>query len=311
MDRSRQISTSAERPMWFFTPANYYNKAKSHFRYSIANIAQPSLIVITGFPSKTLSNPTRDRLVDFASDKGITSPNFLVLPDSIQGIIALEGRPNTYTWDDVVGATVVAPTVKAKVKRVKVETLYGILGGSPMTAPDLAQVTDKVLYLEPNEHAGYGSMGAVVVRLYSSAQLPRIKRYVPGIEPYAVEVDRQMKAAAKAITLTDRNFQTARTLPAVLQALNPDLLSDTELADYIRLLKAPQSPTLAAAAKFGVEVKPTTNLANTYNKRYPLIDNGGYYGNSFSRPGQTEDLILYLNAKFDATQAALIKAVAS
>lgn len=310
MDRNTRLSTDVDHPIWHFDPSGYGRKAKGHMRYNMRDLSLPSLVVITGFTARNLSAAARERLVEFASAQGYKSPTFVIFPSTVP-TGALDGRPRTFSWETVVGSTDKPKADKPKVKREKYETRYATHGGSAMTGDELAAATGRVLYVEPGNSVNYGDLGATVVILRSANQLPRVKRFVPGIRPYHEEYAHQRAKAEKAITDHDRKIVTARTLPAVLQGIKPDLLSDTDLAEYIRLAKSDQTTdTMKAAAKFGISIKPTTNLTHTYNKRYRLIDTGGYYGHSLNRPDQQEDLVIYLNAKHEATQAASTQAVA-
>ncbi len=290
-----------DRSIWSFDPKGWGRKTRAHQSYSFADLTQPKTVVIIGFTAKNISATAKERLVEYAP----SASTFVILPATTQGIIALDGRPNTFTWDEIVGGTAKPKAPKGQ-RAPKVETLYAIANAPSMTAADLANLTGTVLYAEPNEHLSHGTLGATVVMLYSSAQLPRITRYVPHIAPYRSEVDRQRKAAIKAVTRQDRLITAARTLPSVFQALDPAKVDDDDLADYIRMSKVDPTPTMEAANKFGHAIEHTP--LPDYDAKYPLLSNGRYY-NHCNAP--MEDQLLYLNAKFAASQAALTQQVAS
>lgn len=297
MDRNLRLTSPADRPIWSYTPSGYGKKANSTFHYNLSKLTQPSTVIITNFPAKNVSVVARERIGEFPLD--IAKPNFVILPTGISGIGNLEGRPNVFTWDQILGATAEPAKVKTKVKREKYETLYSTVGGPSMTAAELAEVDGTILYLMPNESPRYGHLGATVVSLYSTAQLPRVQRFVPHISPYEDEVDRQRKAALAAITDDDRRLLQAKGLSHIFTNFDPNKISDPELATYVRLAKADDTPTILAARRFGlsIDTKPLPDFLS----RYPLVA-----GNHYGVDSKKIDLerLFYINARYEAAQAA-------
>lgn len=295
MDRGATIRAANGDPVWEYTPNGWgHRKARAHPYYRPGALGNPDVIVITGLSAKNLSAPTRLRLREFkpSTDR---SQTFVIFPANAPTGM-LDGRPNTYTWDEVIGATM-TPTVSGpKVKRPKIETRYATLGGADMTGDELAMVTGPVLYLQHYEGATHGTLGATVVRLRASNQIDRIRRFVPGIEPYANEVERRCAAARKAVTALDRQIVTARTLPAHLKKLDPSRIIDPELAAAIVLAKTPDTATMVEASLYGWPVEATASLGDVFNERYPLITAARYY--SYDITGKEDDAILYINAKY-------------
>lgn len=306
MDRNLVITSDADRPIWHYDPHGYGRaKAKSQFRYRIDHLAQPKVVAITGFPMKGLSTPARERLGEFFEGERLS---YVLFPTGTTGVGMLDGRPNTYTWDEIVGATN-APTVNGvRVKRPKIETVYRTNNGG-MTAAELAEVDGKVLYLEPGGSSNYGSLDATVISLYSVAQLPRIKRFVPSIDSYYIEVERRREAATKAITRQDRLIVQSRTLQGFLKSLDPDMVADPELASFIRLNREADTDTIKEAQTFSVPI-PVENLSKRFNERYPLFAVGYYNQSHFGQSEMRDDVLLYVNAKFNAP-LTVPKAVAS
>lgn len=301
MDRNTRIDATGDNPIWWFGPnVSWGRKSKAHLRYALSALSAPALVAITGFTAKNVSTAARDRLTDFAQSKGINKPTFIIFPEkSATGV--LDGRPNTFAWGEVVGATAL-PKAEKKARQARDETVYSIYGGAGMIGDDLAALTGKVLYVNPGDYVSHGTLGATIVVPYSSAQLPRITRFVPGIEHYSVELERQTRAAAVAVTDEDRKIRKARTLPQQYHGLDPDKVLDSDLADALRLRKTPDTATLTDADKFGVDVK-AGSLANKFEKRYPLLHTGNhYYASHYNTPAISGEVLLYVNAKFADSQ---------
>lgn len=304
MDRNSRIDANSDSPIWWFNPhQSWGRKSKAHTRYALSALSAPALVVITGFSAKTVSTAARDRLTDFTTKKGIDKPTFIIFPEACATGV-LDGRPRTFAWSEVIGATAL-PKAEKKARQARDETVYAIWGQpNGMIGDDLAALSGKVLYLEPGHSAGYGNLGATVVMLRSSNQINRIKRFVPGIKPYSDEVDRRRKAAAAAVTNEDRAIRKASTLPQQYHNLDPAKVNDPDLAAYIRLRKTPDTATLQEAQKFGVAIKHG-NLASKFEKRYPLLHTGGYYyGGRYDTPELREEVLMYVNAKYAAIEAA-------
>lgn len=303
MDRGMVIRSSVGDPIWEYTPRGYgHRKAKASPSYRPGQLGNPDLIVITGFPSKSLSASARERLMTFKPSVE-RYQTFIVFPKTAPTAM-LDGRPNTYSWEDVIGSTA-APVKAARAKQTKVETRYSLAGssGQTMTAAELAEVTGKVLYVEPGDYLRHGNLGATVVALRSSNQIARLKRFVPTIEHYDEEVSRQRKAAAAAVTKMDRRILEARTLPEVFHKFAPNVVDDPELAAVLHLLKAQDTATMTEAARFGVAIEHK-NIAAKFNKRYPLLGAVGYYSHRVTNDkASLADALLYVNSKFDALTA--------
>lgn len=302
MDRNLSIRGSVNSPIWNFDPNGYGRKANRTFVVRLNTLAHGNIVVITDFPNKSVSTVARDRLTDFATDKGLKVSSFVIFPEAAHTGV-LEGRPHTFTWDEVAGATEV-PKAQRKALQKQAETRYQVLGAAvpTMTAAELAQVSGTVLYLEPHLRYTHGNLDSVVVMLRSSNQVNRLKRLVPGITPYHTEKDRRTKAAEAAVTDEDRKIMRARTLPDVYHGLKPEDVIDPELADALRLRKMSDTPTLAEAKHFNIEVKGGS-VSKMFKERYPLLHSGGYYTISLTSPARKADALLYINAKFDALTA--------
>jgi len=303
MDRNLSLRASQERPIWTYNPSGWGRKAQGHVSYSISHLAQAATWVITGFSAKNISATARERLVEFASNK----TTFVVIPAGVQGTGQLEGRPNVVTWDEIVGATV-KPKADRAARGPKEETLYTVVGASSMTAPQLAAISGKVLYLNPDEGARHGTLDATVVKLYSVNQLARVRRFVPGIVYYSDEVQAQRKAALAAITPHDKRIVQARTLSGVFASFDPAKVDDPELAEHIRLSKAADTDTLSKAKALGIGVSHTP--LPDYAGRYPLVGNGYYHASADK--ALAADRVFYVNAKYASIiEAAAAEAVAS
>lgn len=298
MGSQTKLRASQDRPIWSFEPGAWGRKARSHLSYAIRSITLTNVVIVTGFTAKNLSGSARERLVAFAGAKA----NYVILPIGV-GVGVLEGRPNTYTWDQIVGSTETPKADKAA-RAPKAETIYAVLGQTTgMTAAQLAEVSGTVLYLEPGEHSSHGDLNATVVRLYSPAQLPRIQRFVPRISPYQNEVTRQRKAAVAAITADDLRIMQAKTLPTFLTAFDPSQVHDLELSSLILRSKADEPACIAEAKRFGYapEIKPLPD----FSERYPLA-----FATPYDRSLAAERLF-YMNARYDADMALAAQAVAS
>lgn len=305
MDRSLNLRADSDRMIWTYNPGiKWGRKAQGHLNYSLAKVAQASSTwVVTGFTAKNVSQAARERLVEFAGDKA----NFIIIPDTVGGVHQLEGRPNTVAWAKIVGDTSKPKAAKAA-RGPKVETRYTTLSGPSMTADELAAVSGQVLFLHPGESARYGTMGATVVRLYSSNQLPRITRYVPSIRHYYEEAQDRKAAALKAVTAQDRRIVLARSLPSIFGLLDPNKVDDPELAEYIALSKAADTDTLTAVKEFGMTPNVTETLPD-FLGRYPLMSGGGYYHTTDKT--LVNERLFYVNAKYASIIEAEAQEVAS
>ncbi len=301
MDRNQTLKADQDSPIWTFDPSGYgTRKARANVHMRIDALAQPSTTVITEFGAKNVSTAARVRLEEFAADKGV-KPYFVIIAASTPGMGALEGRPNTFTWDEVVGATDEPVVAGVKVKRKKYETRYETNYG-PLTGSELSELDETVLYLMPNERSGRGDLGAVIVSLRASNQLPRIRRFVPKIDTYLNEVERQAKVALAAVTDDDKAILRARHLSSPYTSLPADGVDDPELAEYIRLHDLPDTPTLARAKALGAAIEP--GKAIKWSRRYPLLSENRYY---YDKPqGFEADALFYINAKYaDTLQLSL------
>lgn len=297
MGSKTTLRASQERPIWVYDPNAWRRKASAHTSYQIANITLSNVVVVTGFTAKNLSPSARERLTDFAGH----SATFVILPQGI-GVGMLDGRPNTFTWDRIVGSTE-KPKAARSARGPKVETVYNIYGKGGMTAAELVECDDTLLYLNPGEHPTHGRLaGATIVCLYSSAQLPRIKRFVPHISPYQDEVARQRKAAQAAITPADLDIMRARTLPYQFADFSADEVKDPELASLIRANGLDDTPTIANAKHFGCsfDFKPIPK----FDKRYPLVVTSMPYGHAISEANVKAERLFYMNARYEARQAS-------
>lgn len=295
-------------PIWNFDPSAYRRKASTTNVYSVSNAASTNTVIVTGFGAKNLSPTARERLTEACG----SCYTFVILPTGVTGTSRLEGRPNVYAWSDIVAVTTASPTAKAsrgpKVEtRYKVEGAYDVNGSRiySMTAKELADVTDKaILYVDPNERLPYGDLGAIVVRLYSVAQIARLERFVPQIAHYSQEVARQTKAACDAITEQDRQIKAARSLPTVFASLPADEINDPELADHIRLNRMADTATMEQAERFGVTI--TSKPLPDYSNRYPLANGGNY-----SDADVKAERVFYINARHQANKASSLIAAFS
>lgn len=301
MDRNLGVRASSDRPIWTYNPhISWGRKAQGHTSYPISRFAQniDSTWVVTGFSAKNLSASARDRLVEYVGRKA----SFVIVPDGVTGVGQLEGRPNTVAWTEVVGNTTKPKGARAA-RGPKVETRYTIMGGDALTADELAALSGKVLYLDSNEHPTNGTLGATVVRLYSSNQLPRLKRYVPGLVHYSDELQRQRAAALAALTDEDARIAQARTLHGVCKALDHTKVDDPDLAEHIRLSKVPNTATMDQASALGIAVKHSPLV--DYFKKYPLLASGSYYSHSISDKVVQAERLFYVNAKYASLTSAL------
>ena len=89
------------------------------------------------------------------------------------------------------------------------------------------------------------ALAAVVARPPAAPNCAAIQRFVPNIIHYYTELEAQRKAALAAITPHDKRIAQARTLPSVLQALDPAKVNDPDLAEHIRLSKVADTDTMA------------------------------------------------------------------
>lgn len=294
------LRASGDKPIWSYDPSGYHRKASGSQYLTLSNLVRESTVAILGFPARTLSSVARERIAEFFGTGGY----YVILPEGATGVHQLDGRPNTFHWNTVLEATS-APTVDdtgKRIKRPKVETRYEVRGGSPMTAAELAEVKGKVLYVLPREHLNHGTMGATVVVLRSSNQEDRLRRLVPGIQHYNVEVARRRKAVEAALTKADRRWARARYLSTTFHRLDPNKVDDPELAEAIRLYHTPESATAKEARTFGISIadpKDQTWVRNL-QARYPLLNQDVYYAQRLPK----DEVLFYVNAKFAAVQAA-------
>lgn len=298
MDRNVSLRSPSGTPIWYYDPSGYHRQAHANTSYRIDGLVQPSLVVITGFPAKNLSPAARDRLKGFVRDNSIAHNGFVVIPEGVATGM-LDGRPNTFTWDTILGATE-APAKAQRAKQKKVETVYSTSAGG-MTGAQLAQVKGKVYYVNTNMRYSHGDLGATVIFMQSSNQMARILRFVPKAKPYHEGVEAAKAKAKAALTDRDAAIVTARTLPEVFASFKPDDVLDTELAEAIRLRSAADTATMQAAAAFGVYPERGKSLSDKFRKRYPLLGAIEYHTYKVTHDkAALADALLYVNNKFDA-----------
>jgi hypothetical protein len=288
-----QVRASQHMPIWEYQPHAYGRKARAHTAYRFAALTRTTTVVVTGFPNKSLSPLHRERLTELVPD----CKHFIVVPHTSDAS-GFGGRENVYTWDEVIGATDDPSTAKggrtARTKRA--ETQYLTVNGPSYTASELAALGTKVLFLYPQEGASAGTLDCTIVKLYSSNQIDRLRRFIPGIKHYTDELRTRREAVEAAITDYDRQLIAARQLHKTFTRLPAGQIIDTELAEAIRMADLPDTPTIAAARSMGVAVQVgTTTITRKFAKRYPLLDPDQHY---YRTSTPVEDAILYINSKY-------------
>lgn len=294
---SMRVNASQAMPIWQYTPHQYGRKARAHTSYQFSSLTSTSVVVVTNFPNKSLSGVHRERLVEMAPN----CKQFIVIPQGCDAS-GFGGRGNTFTWDEVVGATDDPSKAKGKQARTKRdETRYSTMNGPSYTAAELVALGTKVLYLLPQEHTSAGDLDCTVVKLYSSNQLGRISRLVPGIRYYWDELADRKAAVRDAITDYDRRLVAAQRLHGTFSRIDPAQIIDLDLAETIRMSKQITTPTLAAAHKMGVSVDNGNKDVNKrFIERYPMLNPNQQY---YSHRLPVEDVVLYINAKFPSIAA--------
>lgn len=291
------LNASADTPIWDYNPNGRMRQARANTSYRYSHLTDTRTVVVTKFPNKTLATTHRSRLKEFAPD----CRQFLIVPNATESS-GLAGRENTVTWDEVLADTepVADPVTGKRVKRD--ETKYNVLGGTPMTAGELAKLTGTVLMVGPKAGTPYGTFGATIVQMFSSNQEGRLRRLVPGIKSYWEESRERKAAAVAALTDADRTIYSASHLDRAYRRLPADSVEDSRLAEAIRLANAPMPDTVVAARKFDIDCNLGTwavDLEGYLRDRYPLANpRRFYYGDD-----STEDVALYINAKNAAIEA--------
>lgn len=295
---SMRVNASQAMPIWSYDPSRWQRKARAHTAYAFSDLTESSVVVITNFPNKSLSTVHRDRLGEL-----VTNANYYIVIPQGCDVSGFGGRANTYTWDEVLAATGGPSAGKGKAARIKRdETKYSTMGGPAYTAAELVALGTKVLYLLPQESCSSGDLGCTVVRLYSSNQVNRLERLVPGIRYYWNELADRRKVVEEAITAYDRRLVSAKRLGGVWTRLDPAMINDSDLAEAIRMSRQATTDTLEDARKMGITVSGTGDDVNkTFIQRYPMLDpNKNYYAHRMP----VEDIYLYINAKFPSVAAA-------
>jgi hypothetical protein len=289
-----RVNASQSQPIWEYTPDGW-RKARAHTSYHYTYLTDSKVLVVTGFPNKSLSPLHRARLVELSPD----TAQFIVIPQSSDSS-GLSGRDNVFTWDEVIGATDDPSTKSARTQRGKrEETRYSVVGSTPLTAKELAALGTQVLYVHSNESAA-PHLDCVTVRLYSSNQIGRLTRMVPGIKPYSQEVRERREAAEAALTDADHRLVDARNLHQTFSRLDASQITDPELAEAIRQSSAPNNARIEAARKLGVSVGRNNNPTKRFVKRYPLLDPSQQY---YATKLPVEDMVIYINSKFGGIAA--------
>lgn len=294
---SMRVNASQPMPIWKFTPTAYGPKARAHTSYQFSHLTESSVVVITNFPNKSLSSVHRDRLQEMVPG----CRTFIVIPTGCD-VSGFGGRGNTFTWDDVLGATDDPSADKGKrsSRGKRAETRYTV-GSTSYTAAELAEMDEKVLYLLPKEYASITLPDCVVVSLYSSNQLARIERLVPGIRYYFHELEDHRRSVRDAVTDYDRRLVAAQSLHSSFSRLDPTKIIDTDLAEAIRMSKMTSTPTMEAARKMGIAVEASHNVNGTFIERYPLLNPSQQY---YAHRLPVEDVILYINSKYPSIAAS-------
>lgn len=304
--KAPKLQGSTDVPIWTYDPnAGYGRKAATkNLEYQFKSLLNDR-IVITGFPFRVISPDARARICTFAPTKG----TYVICTTGVTGVSHLEGRDNVVRYDDVLAATAPIKGASTKAARApKVETRYTVRtsynGGTQqsLTAAEIAKLAEDhtltVLYLDTN--VKLGGFAAVfdgnthVVCLYSSAQLPRIQRFVPSIRSVYDEYTTRRQAIVDSVTAYDRELVYTRAhLKSVFASLRADRINDSDLARYVALYNAADTDTMKDAKAFNVAIETVgvaPKVMPNFLKRYPLA-NQVYSGVN------SEDMLLYVNAK--------------
>lgn len=298
-----KLNASQYTPIWSYEPKAWQRKARGHVSYNMNQLTSTSTVIITHFPNRSLAIPHRERLLEMFP----TTTFFLVVPLSTD-VSGLNGRENVFTWESILEATNKTSDSDSGTKKnfKRDETRYDVLNGTSMTAAELAALPGQVLFLtnppsnSRRQRLDFGDLGATIVYLRSSNQESRIRRLVPGIRSYYEEVRIRQDNIKLMLTDDDRKFVWyTQNIPHAFKELDPSLIEDPELVDAIRLVKLHTPPNVVVANTLGVDVVESGPFHGgiDFTDRYPLAAVDRYY----RRHTTDEDLILYINAKYNAT----------
>lgn len=307
---SKRLQARGAAAIWSYDPhAGHGRRAASkHDSYNFQSLMNDR-IVITGFPALTVSPDARTRIRNFAPTNG----TYVICCTGVQGTGSLDGRANVIKYADVLAAT--DPINRGRQsggnRGPKVETRYTVYGSnthSSLTAAEIAKVAEDpnmtVIYMPPGNQRHLVSNlldgKTLVVGLYSSSQLPRIERFVPGIRSLFSEAQDRRERIAAAVTEADRQqYQAHRHLPAVLKNVDPRLVDDPDLRRYITLATSDYSLTLQAAVDYGMTIGAPQQPTVTGDS---LLEDYTLLGRMYSY-ADAEDILIYLNGKFPAITA--------
>jgi hypothetical protein len=240
--------------------------------------------IITDFPVKILNAAHRERLNSFGAYR------CYVLPTGTDTSL-LEGRPEVYTWEQVVEAT---PKPKSEVTKARTKTVYAVLHkGRVLHKEELDPADGPILYCSKQEYTRSDQFPEAQIVVLYAHQVDRFRRLHPTAKRVESHFRDESAKAAKALTKDDRvwmGITWGNTLMHLHKSLSD--IKDPDLRRLVKIHAAGMSPRVrrlkALYADSQARIDP---LQQTVSDRYPLIEKVGRYG-------ETEDLILYANAKY-------------
>jgi hypothetical protein len=323
----KRMNLNAARPadMWTLLkfPRNgfYYrgseDRAQKYESVSYRDISADGIPLITGYPHRTLVAGSRERIKQFWMDRGLTHRAYFIPDGTEVGI--LEGRPNVFTWDEIVESTI-AP---AREKRPgKTQTIYSTFvdgkleshagkvdpNGKPLL---WAKVADLPVKEDERTRRRWNYQARTTVvdlsKRYPEAcwvslgenQVQKFLRLHPEALEWNDYVAEAETEAVAALSEDDKlSAHPSGVIESLAQALARKNLtaSDPDLRKLPRLV-GHKSPAIDRCKAIGVKIPaPTSPLADELAKRYPLLLNiFNYY--QASRVN-VDDLFVYLEAKY-------------
>lgn len=305
-----------DRPAWQFGARQNHNsqwssqcsKNENYLRWR--DISSETTWIVTGFPFKSVSQVHRSRFIQH----GIT--NALVVPDAAPHGDLFHGRKNVISFDKLLELYPTPPRVKGQPSQSKDTFTYDVRKGNTIShVPRIDKPGEVILYStrgrtafmpqRPNDRYPLWWLVFPDVN-FVEIQQRQVDKFLR-LHPKAVKAEEYLlRQQAKAKRrLTDADHYKAHMLSWIHQfESHKARLDDPELRRLIDI-RTQKSATLDAARNLGVGPTDTHPRLLEINQFYPLVMGSlnGNYG--ADRDAVIEDLIDYLNYKYNKAQEAL------
>jgi hypothetical protein len=262
-------------------------------------IRETNDVVIVGFPyqSRSLTTTQKARLNRWVNEGNTNwrGGRLVILPEgvTVDTYEMLDGRPNIYTWQDVVDATPPLPRQAGGGSRSK--TQYLVFHQGTMTRQEVLDPKVGPIVTHPHHRYGIDADKCPEAQhvMLKGNQWDRFMRLHPTAISYSTYLHHEQQKALKALTEKDGMRHHGESWRWLVQA--DGRIDDPELAEVVRQISGKTGPSKAygRAATLGVRPERPAVLA-TLAERYPLLGSIHDWRYDSAR----DEIVLYLNAKW-------------